>query len=266
LAFTVGVAGVTINPNSLGYQVGDQITIDLGNGRPALLEVTDADNFGTVLEIAVLDPGSFERIPPGIITLTSGTKRLSVTIIAGLSTVTIVNPGSGYGQNNTFVNLGGQEYNTSLNMADSNYDLCLDLGYMTQSGANSFDLTKTNPYQGQIVQAHVLEATIQGIIWAGFTRVDGELATFDEDGTRFVDVDPSTETTFDQNQTIWEGDTTTWDLTKIYWPAYTQTVFDGNHTLFDYYRTLFDAAEPRSTSVYSRSWLWWFGKPYENQY
>jgi hypothetical protein len=225
--------------------------------------VSKVGPFGRVDQISIVNPGSFERIPVGPIALSTGVKRLSVNFIAGLSTVSVMTAGSGYTQNNTFVNVRGKELNGDMNYLSNTFDLYLPLAYATPQGIASFDLNQVNPYQGQIVEAHLLQATIQGIAWAGYSRFDNDQAVFDEDSTRFVDVDPSTETTFDQNNTIWENNTTTWDLAKIIWPRWSDTVFDGDHTMFDYYRTLFDGTSPRTDSVYSKTFLWWFGKPFE---
>jgi len=264
LEFTVGIFGAVPSANSLGYVLGEQITVDLGNGTPAILQVSNVGPFGRVDQISIVNPGSFERIPVGPVVLSTGVKRLTVNFIAGLSTVSVITAGSGYTQNNTFVNVRGKELNGDMDYLSNMFDLCLPLAYATPQGVASFDVNKFNPYQGQIVEAHLLQATIQGIAWAGYSRFDNDQAVFDEDSTRFVDVDPSTETTFDQNNTIWENDTTTWDLAKIIWPRWSDTVFDGDHTMFDYYRTLFDGISPRTDSVYSKTFLWWFGKPFES--
>ena len=263
LKFTVGVVAVNIEPDSTGWIVGDMIKVDLGNGTPANLQVTAVDTFSHVTDIQILRAGSFERIPVRPMMFGDSSKLITLTLVAGIVSVSVENPGSGYDPSNTSINLQGQEYAGVLGTT-TEFELVMPVAYLLDSVSSDIASSAYNPFQGQIVEAHLLEADLEGIMWNGYTRFDQETVCFDGDATRFVDIEPSTETTFEEANTYWDNRILSWDRTPVIWPQWSTTVFDQNHTVFDYYKTLFDGASPRTESFYSRKWLWWFGKPYEN--
>lgn len=263
LLLRVGITHVTVNNGGVNWSVGDQLVLDLGTGTPALLEVSQVSGIGSVTDMGVVNPGEFTNVPNVPLTLVSNNKVITIVLDAGLISAVVTQGGSGYTPDQTQINFLGREYSVNQETLISNFRLCLPLAKVQSSSVNQMDLDRMfNPFLGQLIDVRAVVAKVQGVVWQGYNRFDDNTLSFDSDATRFVDLQPATETLFDADQTQWESGSTTYDLPYVMWPNYTQTVFDDNHTIFDYYRTIFDQSSPRTDSIYSRSWVWWFGKPW----
>ena len=268
LTSKVGIIGAVVVTSSGGFAVGDRLTVDLDHSsNSAVLEVLTTNGPGQVQTLKVLNQGQFDHVPSQNYTLQQDLKQVKVTFSAGVNTVIIHSGGQGYTPGLTTINFAGQEYDPVAREPLQTFELRLPLAY-SQSQYDSLLGTHLssaeNPYSGQIIPVELLQATVEGIQWQGYTRFDDNLLTFDSDSTRLIDFDPASETIEDSGLTYWDNRATTFDRNMIsVWPDYSRTYFDNHQTIFDYYATLFDGRQPEYRSRWSATKFWYFGKPFD---
>jgi hypothetical protein len=259
LVAQVGIVSATVASSSQGFAVSQLVTVDLGSGTAAVLEVASVDGLGRVQTLAVQQPGRFDRVPSVVITLVTDQGDLSVRFDAGVMAVDVIQSGQSYRSESTVLNFQGRNWDPSLGELVDQFVLKCALVY-TQPSTDV--VVRSNPFVAQTVQASVVEVTTQGVQWQGLTRFDDFTCTFDSRSTAWVEQTPANQTVFDQNLTVWENGSTSWDLQPLNaWPQPGLTVFDQNHTIFDYYRTLFDQPPPSYVSATARTQFWHMGKP-----
>lgn len=264
----VGIVNAQVLFSDSGFVAGETFAVDLEDSQTqALLEVASIDDLSRVQTVKVHDPGKFSKIPSLSITLVIQQRRLRLQFIAGVVDVQIVNGGQGYQSDQTLINFAGQELDPISNEPQAQFDLKLHLAYADKGQMNDIKnhlTTAFNPFAGQVLPVTVLQCTVEGIQWQGYTRFDQNTETFDCNSTRLVDIDPASETVQDSNNTYWDDRSTTFDRNMIaVWPDYSNTYFDSHQTIFDYYRTLFDARKPVYHSRWSNTKLWFFGAPFD---
>jgi hypothetical protein len=140
--------------------------------------------------------------------------------------------------------------------------LYLPLAYLKSPNVDTTLIN--NLLNGYALDIRMIKASVSGITCEGITRFDSDTLSWDDGATRFVEVSPSVETTFDEETTVWESATTSFDLITNPQIRLSRTIIDGGQTLFDYYATLFDEAPYSTDSSYTRTWIWWFGKPWDS--
>jgi hypothetical protein len=270
ISLKLGLSQVILVSSTSGFAVGNQFVIDFGTGSPAIVGVASVNLGGIVSAVNIIDPGSFDSLPSGNVTLLSPTNNANYIVVrfdAGIAQAMVTSPGKGYTADSTVISLQGQEINIAAQQLDRQFNLEMPIGFVKTSHADAVrnNLNSViNPFLGIIVPATLVKATVTGIQWQGHARFDLDTCNFDCDQTRFVDFTPATETVFDQNITYWDGQHTTWDANYLQqWPDYSQTIFENGQTIFDYYRTLFDARQPVYESRYSTSRFWYFGSPFD---
>lgn len=268
LSAKIGITAAMVVASSNGFAIGDRLLVDLDHSsNAAVLEVSAVNGFGQVQTLKVINQGQFAHIPSQNHTLLLGSKQLKVQFSAGVVNVLIENGGQGYTPGLTNIDFAGQEYDPVTRQPVQNFELRLLLAYsQSQYDAvlGTHLSTAENPYAGQTIPVSLLQATVEGIQWQGYTRFDNNLLTFDADSTRLVDFDPATETIEDGGLTYWDGRATTFDRNMIdVWPDYSNTYFDNHQTIFDYYATLFDGRQPVYRSRWSATKFWYFGKPFD---
>lgn len=261
---TLQIVGITVVNGGVNWQSGELIELDLGNGTPAQLQVTGTTVIGTVQSVQILHAGEFTQIPSAVIYVQKTGRTCQVRLDGGLRACTVTAPGEGYTRDATQINFLGKEYGVDAQQFIDEFDLMLTLAHVNTSWAQTQDLSlKFNPFQGQVLDVRFITATIQGVEWQGYARFDSDTTSWDGDHTRFVDQTPATHTTWDQDQTVWDNQSTVWDQPQVVWPNWSETIFDNNQTIWDYYRTIFDQKPPTTGSQFSRTWVWWFGKPHD---
>ncbi len=264
----VGISSATVVTSSGGWSVGERLTVDLDhNSNSAVLEVLTTVGAGQIDTLKVVNQGQFQHIPSQNYTIQSATRQVKVQFSAGVVSVITLSGGQGYTPGLTNINFAGEEYDPVTRQPVQNFELRLPLAY-SQSQYDSllgtYLSTAENPYAGQTIPVSLLQATVEGIQWQGYTRFDNNLETFDCDSTRLIDFDPATETIEDGGLTYWDGRATTFDRNMIeVWPDYSNTYFDDHQTIFDYYATLFDGRQPVYRSRWSATKFWYFGKPFD---
>jgi hypothetical protein len=262
----VGVIGITLVSSSLGFTVNDLLEIDLGEGTPGRLKVLTVSSIGAVQSLSVIDSGNFDKIPQANITLAAPQGTVTVRLQAGIVQVQVIEPGSGYVFGDTQITFDGAEINPAARSTMEKFDLELPLTFVTADDAQivSSELSGvTNTFSGEVLTVTMIKATVEGVQWQGYTRLDEDCCTFDAMSTAWVDVDSATQTTWDATATYWDNNVTVFDQPRTQWPDWSQTVFDYDQTVFDYYATMFDQRQPMYESKYSKSWFWYFGKPYD---
>ena len=262
----VGVVGVTLVSSSLGFAVDDELEIDLGEGTPGILKVTSVTSIEAVQALSIVTSGNFDKIPQNNITLSAPQGTVVVRLQSGIVQVQVITPGSGYEFGNTQITFTGVEINRSARSVMNDFDLELPLTFVSNDSVQTVTnqlSSVPNTFSGQVILVSMVKATIEGVQWQGYTRLDEDCCTFDSMQTAWVDVDIATATTWDETATYWDNNVTVFDQPTTQWPDWSQTVFDNDQTIFDYYATLFDQRQPLYESKNSRSWFWYFGKPYD---
>jgi hypothetical protein len=262
----VGVVGITLVSSSLGFAVNNELEIDLGEGTPGRLKVLSVNSIGAIQSLSVINSGNFDKIPQANITLAAPQGTVTVRFQAGIVQVQVIESGSGYVFDDTQITFEGAEINPAARSTMEKFDLELPLTFVTAEGSQivSSQLSDVlNTFSGEVISVTMLKATVVGVQWQGYTRLDEDCCTFDARSTAWVDVDAATATTWDATATYWDNNVTVFDQPRMQWPDWSQTVFDYDHTVFDYYATMFDQRQPMYESKYSKSWFWYFGKPYD---
>jgi len=187
-----------------------------------------------------------------------GTSRVKLKLQVGIVQVQVILGGSAY-SDNTQITFDGSEHDPVSHRFISDYHMRMHLAYV--DAAQSYLIPATyNPYQAFGVTVNAIKAQLSGVTWQGVTRFDLDTCTFDACATQMVEQTAVTEVTWDQNQTIWDQQVTTFDRNWFHmYPQYSLTVFDQDRTVFDYYATLFDALPVTTQSAWSRSWVWFMG-------
>jgi hypothetical protein len=260
----VGVVAVQVVNGGVGWSPGTQFELDLGGESPAQVEIQSVTASGAVTLIQVLHTGKFTQIPSQTLTLGALTGRvLQVRLQAGVISCEVTDPGSGYEPGMLTLNFTGQEYNPQLQTFVENQGIHMSIAFVQSEYANNTRAQSMfNPFASSLWDVRCVLATIQGLEYQGESKMDHNTCTWDSDHTHWVDADPATVVSWDNDETIWDNDQTVWDLAKIVWPNYTNTVFDSNQTIWDYYRTILDQRSPSTSSQYSRTWTWWMGEPW----
>jgi hypothetical protein len=261
LSLLVGIISASVTASSSGLAPFAEFEVDLGTGQPAKLRIASTNLFGQAVTVEVLHSGLFERIPSSVITVPVGSGTISIKLDAGLVQTTVTHGGSGYLPGDR-INFAGQEFDSqTYEFVDQ---LEPGIGVNHTLGTSKVDVSmSTNLYQGNQLVVNLVQAQLQGIQWQGRTRFDDDQFTLDADSTRFVEFEPSSQTTWDNSGTTWDNDQVTFDVNPLMsYPTYSQTTFDDGATIFDYYATLFDQSPVTTASRWSRRWTWFFGKPF----
>jgi hypothetical protein len=177
----------------------------------------------------------------------------------------VVNGGSGYDYTTTGIDFGGRELLPSYKQQWlKQYVPTLELCAITLPGAQDFNTNSNSKQQflGQELEVSCLTMTAQGILWEGNTTWDQDGMLLDGGATRCVEFEPAMETVMDHHLTIFERDNTTFDIGPTDNYGFSMTTFDIQHTIFDYYQTLFDEKFDVNSSQYAKTWLLTFGKPF----
>jgi hypothetical protein len=257
LVCKVGILAVDILQSDTGVIPGSQITVDLGTGDPAVIQVVEVNTFNQATKIQVITSGAYSKVPSEPFIILTGTKQIKVRFQVGVNSIQVAMPGSGY-QASDLVDFSGQEWDPVRNTFIDDYSLNMCLAFVS-SDTPTLNTT-TNPYQGQIIPVTKVKAELQGITWQGYTRFDLDQTHFDASGTRFIEVTPITETIWDTQQTVWDNQVTTFDrMPSVEYTQLPFTVFDANKTLFDYFETVFDQTPPTYESRWKASWVWFMG-------
>lgn len=257
----VGISKVTVTSSSSGLSPSTEFDVDLGMGTPARLRIASTNLFGQAQSVEVINSGKFEKVPSAVITIPVGSGTISMVFDAALVQIDVTAGGAGY-TNPTRIIFGGQEFDPQgFEFVDQ---LVPGVGVSHINDVNGVNVnTVVNTYQGNQQVVNLLQAQVQGIQWQGQTRFDADQFTLDANSTRFVEFEPSSQTTWDSSGTTWDNNQVTFDVGAYQsWPNYSQTTFDDGATIFDYYAILFDQAPATTTSRWSRSWTWFFGKPF----
>lgn len=256
-----------VTPGS-GFVVGQQISLDQPGSSTAVLEVLSVNAQGGLLSLGILAAGSYQRWPaaPQIISSDAGAPA-RVLVSLGIGSVTVVAGGSGYAFDGTVITTIGSE---PLPAWQSRWSPYLSIGQVQSSHAAQVysayagtgpvaptyaDLTPTQSliyYQRWPLQHAILQ--LQGINWTGDTVFDGGTTQWDGGATAFAEWTEPRDTLFDGGLELFDQGNTVFDDDYIAWQAAAQrnwgsTRFDQEFTIFDLYRTLFDDAQPSTTSI-----------------
>lgn len=245
------LVGVFIRDPGQKWEIGEYITLNIGNyTTPAELVVTTVGPLGELINVYVLNSGSYLEMPIGKLWI-----RNSAGIICGidpdlgLGKVQVISSGSGYKQESTTVSLEGSEI---LEPWQTNYKPYLPVALITPTYSNTIvnnsQLEITQLLDGAIWQVGDFIWSVEGLFWQGTTSFDSDYTTWDGNTTCFEETLEPTETIFDENHNTYELYMTQFDVgpgvgrdARLNWG---QTGFDEWTTAFEFYATIFDAIEP----------------------
>ena len=251
----VGVLRADVLSSDTGVADLAQFELDLGHGTPAQLLVDGVTPFDQAARITVLTPGAYTQVPSVPITVLVGTAKVTLRLYVGVVGVQVIQAGTGYLPSD-LIQLTGTEWDPVRYQFVDEFNLNMCVAYVKSDATLSLD-TVINPYVGKQIHVNRVQALIQGVQWQGDTRWDSDTCTWDSDTTRFVEQTTATETVWDQSELTWDQHVTTFDLEPLTQPApMSQTTFDADHSLFDYYDTVFDAVPVEYKSRTQKSWVW----------
>jgi hypothetical protein len=255
LQVRVGILSAQVLTSDSGVVDLTEFEIDLGEGTPARLLVDGVTPFDQAARITVLQTGSFTQIPSVPFTVQVGTALITLRLTVGVVAAQVINPGTGY-QPSDLVDLTGREWDPVRYQFVDDFDLNLAVTYV-QSDASISLANVVNPYQGKQINVNRVQADVQGVQWQGHTRWDSDTCTWDSDATQFVEHTSAQDTVWDNSELTWDQNVTTFDQQPLtQYPDISQTVFDQDHNIFDYYATVFDAPPTQYESRTKRSWVW----------
>ena len=255
LTARVGITRGSVTKSATGFANGQQFLVKQGQGRPALIQITQVDNLGKVLSIAIFDPGLYSVFPSNEVAFSKNGQVFFVQFDLGIKEITVINPGSGYQPTTTTIDFSGREYLPKWQRHYVQGYLCsLDLAWLTNS-STLLQQTIDNPFEGQRFEIKQLKMQIQGLDWQGTTQWDSLDSMFDGGFTQFVETDSfvtsfDTKTQFDNN-TLFDS-----NLGQI-------VRYNPNSTVDMMYEDIFAQRSTISDSATSHHWLLQFGSPFE---
>jgi hypothetical protein len=254
----VGILNAEVVESTIDVQRLLKFDLDLGNGTSAQLQVTDVNQYNQATKINVLFAGVYTQVPAEPIQIQLGSAIVKLKLSVGVVQVSIINPGSGYAPADR-IDFSGQEWDPVRSCFIDQFDLNMCLAFVNKPV--TLDVARlSNPYKGLQIPVKQVQADLQGVNWQGETRFDSDGFTCDANGTRFVEITPAIETTWDQNQLVWDSQVTTFDRRpRTAYPVLSHTVFDQDHTLFDWYATTFDQGVATYESRWKASYVWFMG-------
>ncbi len=253
----MGLRTIKVIDPGQGWQVGDQIPLDVGaNDRPATVVVSDITARGGIARALITDPGSYSRVPEIKIFIAGRAGSMAgIELDLEIDLLEILDPGQGYGTDAT-LSFSGAELLPDWASAWSPEIPVIRVRapaaeLMLRQADSDPDLTSLD---GRAWSVDTVIMTAQGSYWQGTTRFDDGVTSFDGDTSRFQE-------TVDPRQTLIDRGTTTWDVggTTLdqgdqarvdVQESWGRTVIDGGMTAFDFYAVVFD---PMTVSPSDRS-------------
>lgn len=251
----LGILDAQVVQSGTGVIAGTEFTIDLGEGQPAQLQVTEVTALGQVLQVQVLNPGEFDRVPTQDWQVQFGASVVQLRLNAGVTQVIMQNAGSGYAVN-TPILLTGEEYDPVKQALTNQFELVMHLAYVQTGTTTSYPF---NPFDNKLLDVVCMKAEVTGIQWQGNTTFDSHVCTWDGAQTSFTEVTPACETVWELNHTVWDAYSTTFDRRLPTTDVLSRTVFDSNATVFDYQAMILDQLPPQYVSNTSAQFLWFMG-------
>ena len=251
----VGIVRADVLFSDTGVPDLFQFELDLGTGTPAQLLVDGVTQFDQAGRIHIIDPGSYTQIPSDPVTVTIGSSRVKLRLYVGIIQVIVLEPGTQY-DDQTQIDFGGTEYDPVTYNSQTPFELKLPLAYVKKPQSDNLQ-NAFNRYTGFLLPVKAIKAELTGVTWQGLTRSDSDTCTWDAHATQFVEQTPVTQVTWDTNETIWDNQLVTFDRSwYAHYPNFSNTQFDQDRTLFDYYATLFDVKPTTTQSAWSTSYVW----------
>jgi hypothetical protein len=251
----VGILKVDVIASTSGVLDLDEFELDFGTGEPARLLVDGVTLFDQAARITVLSPGAYDQVPSRPVQVQRGTARITLGLSVGVVRIDVTKAGTNYLASDQ-ITLLGSEWDPVRNTHISDYDLNLALAYVNTGSPDVIKLSN-NPYENTQVVINRIQVDLQGVQWQGHTRWDADSCTWDAHSTRLVEAARASECVWDGAELVWDSNVTTFDAHPLLtYPDISQTTFDQDHTLFEYYATVFDAAAPQFESRWKRSWVW----------
>lgn len=255
LTSNISVISAEIVEPGQNWTIGQEIYFRVDDANSISMSVDDADGTGGLKKLTILDGGSFKIFPQGDKTLlgSNGASAL-VRFNLGLKDVTVLNPGIGYGYNDTSITIGREMLPSWL----PEWKPIIPLGTVFLN--NTYEVFGRVDAADQIMRSlqpwviQYISVDMQGKTWSGDTSFDNDICTFDGGQTSFLEWSEPINTIFDQDDTFFDGDYTVFDETNpsfipMAYRMWGTTIFDKEITVFDLYQTIFDEAGPGTQSI-----------------
>ena len=256
IASNLTIVGYTIHNAGNNWTTGTEITLTQPNTSPAVIAIGNVTSSGGIVDLTIIDGGNYKEWPSGDTLIVSDTGQMaSIDFNLGILDCRVIDPGSGYTVNTVSVDANGRELLPDWQQTWSPY-----LGIGTVYTANGADvvtretdnITSQLYYQRWPLQHMILE--LQGISWTGDTTFDGQQTQWDGGTTFFAEWLEPKDTIFDTNLEIFDQGNTRFDDDYILWQqlaylTWGTTLFDQEFTIFDLYSTIFDPGFTSTQSI-----------------
>jgi hypothetical protein len=261
-AAILGLIDVSIVNGGQNWQIGDIISIP-GNpyGGLAKILVTQIGTNGSIGAVSIIDAGDYRQVL-AVNTISIYQDGIAVCVIQptwGIVAVNIASGGAGYGCGINIVTIGGE----ILPPWQSTYFPAMEIGktpVVTANHAAGILNYETGSLWGSPWTPNYLVFKWEGLRWVGSTIFESDETGFDGDTTQFEETEDARLTVFDNQLTIFNTGSVTFDyydpLYYDLWQTWGGTLIDEGTTVFDLYSTIFDALRPRrSSNTLVQKWI-----------
>jgi hypothetical protein len=250
------IVSYTIRNAGSDWSTGTEITLSQPNNSPAVITIGNVSETGSILDLTIVNGGNYNEWP-SIDTLILNDQGLpaSIEFNLGILDCRVVYPGTGYNVNTVGISATGKELLPDWQESWSPY---LGIGEVyTVNGADvvnreTANVTSQLYYQRWPLQHMILE--LQGVSWTGDTTFDGQQTQWDGGTTFFAEWLEPKDTIFDTNLELFNQGNTRFDDDYALWQqlaylTWGTTLFDQEFTIFDLYSTIFDTGVATTQSL-----------------
>lgn len=255
LSCTIAIKSITVESSSYGWTLNETVEFFVDRDHIVELTATEVDLQSRLVSLSVVNTVEFDTFPVDRKTIVNASGATAEVVFnLGIANVTVVEPGQGYADTGTTIELIGNEILESWETEWQPYlpvDTVFSLGNLRVSANET--VSTLNILGSKSWQVQHLAVTAEGKTWTGNTVFDQDICSFDGAQTRFVEWLEPINTVFDLNSTVFEQTGTRFDdnpeFIRTAYDQWGDTVFDAENTIFDFYDTILDMAGPTSKSI-----------------
>jgi hypothetical protein len=255
LSCTITIKSVSVETSTFGWALNDTVDFFVDKNHIVQLTATEVDPQSRLVSLAVTNTVEFNIFPVDRKTIINAIGATAEVVFnLGISTISVIEQGSGYADTGTTIELIGNEILEPWETEWQPYlpiDSVFSVGNLRVS-ANETESTLSILGSKSWKVQH-LAVTAEGKTWTGNTVFDQDICSFDGAQTRFVEWLEPYNTVFDLNSTVFEQTGTRFDdnpeFIRTAYDQWGDTIFDAENTIFDFYDTILDMAGPTSKSI-----------------
>ncbi len=251
----ISINSVTVIDSDTGWSIGDTAQVFVNKTQIVQLKAIEVDLQSRLTAVEVLNQYEFDLFPlDRKLIVNSAGYQAEIEFDLGISSVTVIEPGAGYSDTGTQIDLNGNEI---LDTWESEWTPYLPIDTVSLFGNVRVNANETaatlNILGSKTWKVKHMVVTMQGRTWTGNTVFDEDVCSFDGAQTRFVEWIEPHNTVFDLNSTVFEQTGTRFDdnpeFVRTAYDQWGNTIFDAENTIFDFYDTILDMAGPTDRSI-----------------